>query len=109
MYTDDLKSYIGVQKSYQTVNHTAREFVRDMAHTNSIESFWSMMKRAYDGTYHKISHKHLQRYVDEFTGRHNIRKMNTEAQMALVSAAMAGNGLPSGAHGGMTLREYFEQ
>ena len=111
VYTDELKSYIGVQESHETVNHTAREYVRDQAHTNGIESFWSMLKRAYDGTYHKISHKHLQRYVDEFTGRHNVREMDTIDQMALVSASMAGkrlrfdeltavNGLPSGARGG---------
>lgn len=111
LYTDELKSYIGVQERHETVNHTAREYVRDMAHTNGIESFWSMMKRAYDGTYHKLSHKHLQRYVDEFTGRHNIRDMDTIDQMALVANTMAGkrlryqdliedNGLHSGAHEG---------
>ena len=111
LYTDEFKSYIGVQERHETVNQTAREFVRDMAHTNGIESFWSMMKRAYDGTYHKLSYKHLQRYVDEFTGRHNIREMDTEDQMALAALGMAGkrlryqdliegNGLSSGAHEG---------
>ena len=52
-----------------------------------------MMTRAYDGTCHKLSHKHLQRYVDEFTGRHNIRNMNIEVQMALIAAAMTGQRL----------------
>lgn len=82
-----------------------------MAHTNGIESFWSMTKTAYDGTYHKLSHQVLQRYVDEFTGRHNRREMDTEDQMALVAIAMTAkrgryqdliedNGLHSGAHEG---------
>ena len=52
-----------------------------------------MMKRAYDGTYHRFSHKHLRRYVDEFTGRHIIREMDTEDQMALVVIAMTGKRL----------------
>ena len=43
-----------------------------MAHTNGIESFWSMLKRAYTGTFHKLSPKYLNRYVQEFSGRHNL-------------------------------------
>ena len=119
VYTDELKSYTGVAERHETVNHTAREYVREKAHTNGIESFWSMMKRAYDGTYHKLSHKHMQRYVDEFTGRHNMRDLDTKDQMALVSMSMVGkslrfkdliedNGLPSGARGGVRLEEFFK-
>ena len=51
--------------------------VRGDAHTNGIESLWSMFKRSYTGTYHKMSRAHLHRYVNEFTGRHNIRPLNT--------------------------------
>ncbi len=79
-----------------------------MAHTNGMESFWSMLKRGYIGVYHKISPKHLGRYVAEFSGRHNIRESGTRAQMARVVKGMVGkrmryhtliadNGLPSGA------------
>ena len=57
------------------------EYVRDQAHTNGIESFWAMIKRSYDGTFHKISPKHLQRYVSEFAGKHNIRELGTLAQV----------------------------
>ena len=48
-----------------------------MAHTNGIESLWSMLKRAHKGTFHKISPKHLDRYVTEFAGRHNQRPADT--------------------------------
>ena len=79
-----------------------------MAHTNGMESFWSMLKRGYQGVYHKMSAKHLQRYVDEFAGRHNIREADTMAQMQAVVTRMVGkrimyhdliadNGLSSGA------------
>ena len=44
-----------------------------MAHTNGIESFWAMLKRGYHGTFHHLSAKHLQRYIDEFATRHNLR------------------------------------
>ena len=60
------------------------EYVREQAHTNGMESFWAMMKRGFTGTYHKISPKHLHRYVDEFQGRHNSRPIDTQAQMAEV-------------------------
>ena len=90
VYTDELKSYNGIPYPHQTVCHSAGEYVRDMAHTNGIESFWSMLKRAYKGTYHKLSHEHLDRYVREFAGRHNVRSMDTLDQMAMMVAVMNG-------------------
>lgn len=53
-----------------------------MAHTNGIESFWATLKRGYYGIYHQMSAKHLQRYVNEFVGWHNIRSLDTADQMA---------------------------
>ena len=47
----------------------------EQAHTNGIESFWSMLKRGYQGTYHQMSEKHLNRYA-EFAGRHNLREQD---------------------------------
>ena len=64
-----------------------------MAHTNGIESFWSMLKRAHKGVYHKISPKHLQRYINEFAGRHGIRERDTADQMTDVVAGMIGKRL----------------
>ena len=58
---------------HESVRHSVGEYVRGMAHTNGIESFWSMLKRAHKGVYHHFSVKHLQRYVDEFAGRHGVR------------------------------------
>ena len=64
-----------------------------MVHTQGIESFWSMLKRAHKGTFHKISPKHLQRYVNEFAGRHNIREFDTIEQLASILEGMCGNRL----------------
>ena len=52
-----------------------------MVHTNGIESHWALLKRGYVGTYHQMSAKHLERYVTEFSGRHNARPRDTEEQM----------------------------
>ena len=76
------------------MNHSVGEYVREQAHTNGLESFWAPMKRGYVGVYHKMSPKHLQRYVDEFLHRHNNRPKDTIDQMAVVVRGMAGKILP---------------
>ena len=58
-----------------------------------MDSFWSMLKRGYTGTYHQMSPKHLHRYVGEFRGRHNARPMDTENQMAALVQGAAGKRL----------------
>ena len=60
IYTDEHGSYKGLPK-HVTVKHGIGEYVRDMAHTNGVESFWALLKRGYHGTYHHMSVKHLQR------------------------------------------------
>ncbi len=56
---------------HRSVNHSAKQFVDGMAHTNGIESVWAVLKRGFYGVYHQFSQKHLQRYVDEFAYRLN--------------------------------------
>ena len=88
VYTDDLPSYKGMPHTHEWVRHGAKEYVRGKAHTNGIESFWAMLKRGYHGTYHHMSEKHLDRYVNEFAGRHNDRPSDTLDQMATVARGM---------------------
>ena len=94
IYTDDHRSYAGLPFEHESVNHSAGEYVRNQAHTNGVESFWATLKRGYYGTYHRISMKHLGRYVDEFTGRHNVRELDTIDQMASLAKGMVGKKLP---------------
>ena len=66
---------------HHTLDHGIGQWVDDLAHTNGLESFWSLMKRGFHGTYHKMSDKHLHRYAREFEGRHNQRTLDTIDQM----------------------------
>ena len=89
VYTDDARAYNGlVDYDHEAIAHSLGECVRDNVSTNGIESFWSMLKRGYVGTYHKMSFKHLHRYIKEFTGRHNIRPQDTIMQMSLIAHHM---------------------
>ena len=77
VYTNEHQAYKSLEKHYdhKTVKHSEEEYVRGRVHINGIESFWSMFKRGTVGTYHHMSDKHLHRYSDEFTGRHNHRDL----------------------------------
>ena len=112
VYTDETGGYRGLAGDFghEAANHCVGEHVCGKAHTNGIESFWSMLKRAHKGVYHKISAKHLVRYVHEFAGRHNVREPDTIEQMGAAVAGMvakrlmyqdliAPNGLDNGARG----------
>ena len=93
VYTDDATVYDSLPFDHESVKHSVSEYVRDMAHTNGIESFWSMLKRGYHGTYHHLSEKHLTRYVNEFAGRHNDRCSGTVEQMGRIVRDMEGKQL----------------
>ena len=93
VYTDDAKAYNNLPFNHATVKHSIKQYVDGKVHTNGIESFWAMLKRAHKGTFHKMSPKHLQRYVDEFVARHNFRSSDTVDQMALFADNMEGKKL----------------
>ena len=95
VYTDEHRSYVGLDADFdhESVNHRVGEYVDGMIHTNGMESFWSMLKRAHKGTFHKISPKHLHRYVDEFAGKHNHRNSDTLVQMRDTVARLVGRRL----------------
>ena len=79
--------------NHRAVKHSIREYVNGQAHTNGVESFWAMLKRGFHGTYHRMSPKHLQRYVNEFSGRHNIRPLDTIQQMRAIVRGLEGKRL----------------
>ena len=109
LYTDEAVVYRKMHEyQHSAVKHSVGEYVKGRVHTNGIESLWSMLKRGYVGLYHKMSAKHLHRYVAEFSGRHNAREQDTLEQMHDLVIGMehkrlryrdltARNGLPSGA------------
>ena len=74
--------------NHEAVKHSVMEYVKGPVHTQGIESFWSLLKRAHTGTFHRMSPKHLHRYLDEFVSRHNMRELDTLQQMELIAARM---------------------
>ena len=94
IYTDDAGGYVGMSFAHESVKHSLGEYVKGSAHTQGIESFWAMLKRAHKGTYHHMSPKHLQRYVNEFAGRHGVRELDTIDHMEILARSMSGKVLP---------------
>jgi transposase-like protein len=95
LYTDALKSYIGLDKHYEheVIDH-AVEYVRGRVHTNTIENFWSLVKRQFHGTYISVEPFHLFRYLDEQMFRFNNRKdMNDSQRFALGMSQVSGKRL----------------
>ena len=92
--TDDFEPYNKLQGyNHQSVKHGVGEYVKEQAQINGMELFWAMLKHAHKGTYHKMSSKHLNRYVEEFADRHNTRRLDTDEQMASVAVGMVGKRL----------------
>jgi transposase-like protein len=79
LMTDELIGYKKIGKDFadhQTVNHSQKEYVRGEVSTNTVEGYFSLLKRGLTGTYHHVSPRHLHRYLDEFNFRYNARSVN---------------------------------
>ena len=77
VYTDDLPACPNLPGyGHQSVRHSAGQYVHGRASTIGVESFWALLKRAYIGTHHWWSVKHLHRYVAEYVYRHNTRPLS---------------------------------
>jgi transposase len=77
VYTDEYNIYDRLEShgySHKRVHHSAKIWVLGDAHTNTIEGFWSLLKRGINGVYHAVSQKYLQNYIDEYAFRYNHRK-----------------------------------
>ncbi len=86
IYTDEWWGYNSIKKLFKHdyVNHRTSEYVRGNVYTNTIEGFWSILKRGIIGIYHFTSKQHLQRYVDEFAFRYNTRKCTESGRFNLL-------------------------
>lgn len=76
LMTDEYRSYDQAGREFarhDRVTHSDGEYVRDSAHTNTVEGFFSLLKRGINGSFHHVSKGHLHRYCDEFAFRHNNR------------------------------------
>ena len=86
--TDEFNIYNSVARhgyAHESIKHVIKEYVRGKIHTNTIESFWSQLKRSLDGTPHVVSPKYLQSYVDEFVYRWNERHGDASLFDAMLS------------------------
>jgi transposase-like protein len=92
IYTDDWKAYEGIADGtteHGTVNHSEKEYARGKVHVNSMENVWSLLKRSIIGSYHQVSAKHLDAYLDELEFRFNNREnpfMFRDAMLKLLLA-----------------------
>jgi transposase-like protein len=76
IYTDEMAAYQTLPQNgynHRRINHTAKVYVSGDVHTNTIEGFWSLLKRGISGVYHAVSEKYLQSYLNEYCFRYNHR------------------------------------
>ncbi|HSW96976.1 MAG TPA: IS1595 family transposase [Candidatus Saccharimonadales bacterium] len=89
--SDGFGAYSGLNKTYQheVINHHQGEYFRDGYHTNTLEGYWSQLKRGIYGIYHSTSRKHLHRYCDEFAYRYNTRNISDQERFISVLTKVA--------------------
>lgn len=102
VYSDGNPSY-NVLPHHTAVRHSVSEYVAGEAHTNGIESFWAMLKRAFHGTFHHFSPKHMHRYISEMATRQSWRELSTVQILERIAQRFVGkslsyNVLTSGGH-----------
>jgi transposase-like protein len=93
MVTDEFQAYNGLMADHRTVNHRSGEYVRGDVYTNTVEGFFSLLKRGINGTFHHVSRGHLQRYCDEFAFRYEHRKDADGDRAASIVAGAEGKRL----------------
>ena len=91
-FTDENRAYADL-KNHHTVNHGDGEYVRGEVHINGIESFWALVRRGYNGTFHHIEPKHLHRYINEFSGRLSDSVAGTVEKMGNIVRSLVGKRL----------------
>jgi transposase-like protein len=94
VFTDELKSYTGLETAYihGVINH-AESYAKGKVHTNGLENFWSLLKRGLKGTYVSVEPFHLFRYLDEQVFRFNARKTKDVARFVDVVRQIVGKRL----------------
>lgn len=86
LMTDEYDGYNGLEKYYtrKFIIHSSKQYVDGDVYTNTMEGYWSLLKRAILGVYHSVSRKHLQRYVDESSFRYNTKNMKVSHKFLLL-------------------------
>lgn len=97
LYTDENSAYTGIGSEfacgYQTTCHSKREYVRGDVHSNTIEGFFSIVKRSINGIYHAVNKEHLHRYMSEYEFRYNNRELDDGDRTAAAIKASEGRRL----------------
>lgn len=97
LYTDENSAYTGIGSEFagghQTTCHSAREYVRGNVHSNTVEGFFSIVKRGINGIYHAVSKEHLHRYMSEYEFRYNNRALDDGDRTAAAIKASEGKRL----------------
>jgi transposase-like protein len=91
LYSDNHSGYQGLDGFvHDSVNHAAGEYVKGLVHTNTVESFWALLKRGHYGIFHSISPKHLPRYLAEFEARWGLGKLDGLTRLNMVLESTPG-------------------
>ena len=94
--TDDFSSYHGLKQDFaehKTVKHSQGEYVRGRIHTNTVENYFSILKRGLRGVYQHVGANHLRRYIAEFDFRYSLRKMSDQERAAIALRGIEGKRL----------------